>query len=116
MVRNNASRNAFSLIELLAVVVILGIIAALLVPRLAGNSDMAKEKACAHNRTEINIAAERYYIHTGAWPANNLSDIAADPDYFPDGMPTCPVSGASYLLDGTTHRLQGHTGPGDHSP
>ena len=116
MVHNTASRPAFSLIELLAVVAILGVIAALLVPRLAGNSDKAKEKACAHNRTEINIAAERYYIHTGAWPANNLSDIGADQEYFPEGVPICPVSGAAYQLDGTTHRLQGHTGPGDHSP
>jgi hypothetical protein len=67
-----------------------------------------------HNRAEINIAVEQYYIHTGVWPANNLSDIGADPDYFPDGVPTCPVSGNAYQLDGTLHRVQGHTGPGAH--
>jgi prepilin-type N-terminal cleavage/methylation domain-containing protein len=116
MVRNEASRRGFSLLELLAVVTILGIIAALLLPRVITNNDMAKEKTCAHNRTEINISVERYYIHNSVWPANDLSDIGADPDYFPDGMPTCPVSGALYQLDGATHRVQGHTGPGDHSP
>jgi type II secretory pathway pseudopilin PulG len=100
--------------ELLAVVTIIGVIAALIVPRIVLNSDAAKEKSCLHNRTEINIAVERYYIHTSVWPANNLSDIAADPDYFPEGLPMCPVSGNAYLLDGTLHRVQGHTGPGDH--
>lgn len=116
MAHYQTARRGFSLLELLAVVTILGIIAALLVPRVVVNSDAAKEKSCAHNRVEINIATERYYIHIGAWPANDLSDIGADPDYFPEGLPTCPVSGAAYQLDGTTHRIQGHTGPGDHGP
>jgi prepilin-type N-terminal cleavage/methylation domain-containing protein len=106
--------RGFSLLELLAVVTILGVIAALIVPRVIGGSDAAKEKSCQHNRTEINIAVERFYIHNGAWPANNLSDIAADPDYFPDGLPACPVSGNTYQLDGTLHRVQSHTGPGVH--
>jgi prepilin-type N-terminal cleavage/methylation domain-containing protein len=110
----HTSRRGFSLMELLAVVVILGVIAALVLPRVSSNNDMAKEKTCLHNRAEINIAVEQYYIHTGVWPANNLSDIGADPDYFPDGVPTCPVSGNAYQLDGTLHRVQGHTGPGAH--
>ena len=64
--------------ELLAVVVILGIIAALIVPRVIGGTDIAKEKTCLHNRAEINITVEQYYLHTGTWPANDLSDIGAD--------------------------------------
>jgi prepilin-type N-terminal cleavage/methylation domain-containing protein len=114
MDRKYIARFGFSLMELLAVVVILGVIAALVLPRVSSNNDLAKEKTCLHNRAEINIAVEQYYIHTGAWPANNLSDIGADPDYFPEGVPTCPVTGNAYQLDGTLHRVQGHTGPGTH--
>jgi prepilin-type N-terminal cleavage/methylation domain-containing protein len=114
MLRQRNSFSGFSLMELLAVVTIIGVIAALIVPRVVSGSDSAKEKSCHHNRTEINIAVERYYIHHGAWPASNLSDIAADPEYFPDGLPACPVSGNVYQLDGTLHRIQGHSGPGDH--
>jgi prepilin-type N-terminal cleavage/methylation domain-containing protein len=109
-------RKAFSLIELLAVVTILGIIAAVIVPRLHIGGDRAKEKTCLHNRSEINITVERYYLHNNAWPLNDLSDIAADTDYFPSGLPTCPSSGAAYRLDPTTHRVLGHTGPGTHTP
>jgi general secretion pathway protein G len=113
--RINTVRPAgFSLMELLAVVTILGVIAALIVPRVISGSDLAKEKGCQHNRTEINIAVEQYYIHTGAWPADNLSDIAANANYFPEGLPVCPVSGDPYQLDSTLHRVQGHTGPGAH--
>lgn len=102
--------------ELLAVVVVLGLIATLALPRMISSTDAAREKACYHNRGEINITVERYYLHTGNWPATNLSDIGADPNYFPDGLPTCPVSGAAYRLDGTTHRVIGHTHSGDHNP
>lgn len=100
--------------ELLAVVTVLGIIAALIVPRVISGTDLAKEKTCLHNRTEINITVEQYYLHNGSWPANDLSDIAADIDYFPDGLPTCPVSGAAYRIDATTHRVVDHTS--DHNP
>jgi Tfp pilus assembly protein PilE len=102
--------------ELIAVVTILGILAALLLPRITTSSENAKEACCQHNRTEIDITVERYYIHTGGWPADDLSDIGADVDYFPDGLPTCPVSGDAYELDAATHRVIGHAGPGDHSP
>ena len=102
--------------ELLAVVVILGINAALIVPRVADSGDKAKDKTCFHNRTEINITVEQFYLHTGTWPADDLSDIGADPSYFPDGLPTCPVSGQPYRLDPTTHRLIGHENSNNHSP
>ena len=106
----------FSLIELLAVVAIIGIIAALILPRVSTTSDTARDKSCLHNRTEIDITVERYYIHTGTWPADNLSDIATDPNYFPDGLPLCPTSGAAYRLDSATHRVIGHNAPGAHTP
>jgi general secretion pathway protein G len=87
-----------------------------LIPRVTTSSQAAKEKCCHHNRAEIDISTERYYIHTGSWPADNLSDIGVDPNYFPEGVPACPVSGQAYRLDSVTHRVVGHTGPGGHSP
>jgi prepilin-type N-terminal cleavage/methylation domain-containing protein len=110
------NRAAFSLLELLAVVTILGIIAALILPRVVISTDKTKEATCLHCRGEINAAVEQYYIHTGNWPANDLSDIAADIDYFPDGIPACPISGHSYRIDPTTRRVVGHAGPGNHTP
>jgi general secretion pathway protein G len=98
-------RNGFSLMELLAVVTILGIIAAIIVPRVAVSSDTAKQKVNAHNKATINAAVERWYIETGAWPANDLSDIEADTDYFPEGIPTNPVDGSAYTLNAATHRV-----------
>ena len=99
-------RAAFSLMELLAVVTILGIIAAIIVPRVTVSSDTAKQKVNSHNKATINAAVERWYIEKGSWPATNLSDIGADTNYFPDGIPTNPINGTAYSLNATTHRVQ----------
>ncbi len=98
-------RQGFSLMELLAVVTILGIIAAIIVPRVTSSSDTAKAKVMAHHKATINAAVERYYINEGSWPAANLSDIGADVNYFPEGLPTNPVDNSAYALNTTTNRV-----------
>ena len=74
MKRQNKARAAFSLLELLAVVTILGIIAAMVLPRVVLSTDKTKEATCLHSRGEINITVECYYLHTGNWPADDLSE------------------------------------------
>jgi prepilin-type N-terminal cleavage/methylation domain-containing protein len=101
---------AFSLLELIAVVAILGLIASLILPRVSTSTTKAKQKTCFHHRAQINTAVEMYYLENSEFPAA-LSDIDT-PDAFPDGIPTCPVSGVAYLLNATTHRVQGHLGGG----
>jgi prepilin-type N-terminal cleavage/methylation domain-containing protein len=105
------SRAAFSLLELLAVVTILGILAAILVGRIVVTGAVAKENACRRNLAEINRAVERYQFENGSWPGD-ISEIETLP-VFPEGIPPCPVSGAVYAINPSTHRVQGHT-PGNH--
>ena len=105
MNRPRNRRRGFSLMELLAVVTILGIIAAIVVPRVTVSSDTAKQKVNDHNKATINSAVERWYIEQGSWPANDLSDIGADANYFPEGLPTNPVDSSAYSLNATTHRV-----------
>ncbi|QDU57122.1 competence type IV pilus major pilin ComGC [Aeoliella mucimassa] len=106
MRRTSTKRSGFSLMELLAVVTILGIIAAIVVPRVSVSSATAKQKVHEHNKATINSAVERYYIETGSWPADDLSDIGANTNYFPDGIPVNPTDNSAYALNTTTHRVQ----------
>ena len=99
------ARAGFSLLELLAVVAILGILAFLTLPRVGEYSTTAEQQADAMNRGQINAAVERYYMVEGNWPADDLSDIGADLDYFPHGLPTNPTDGSAYQLNSTTHRV-----------
>lgn len=102
--RRSAKQTAFSLLELMAVVVILAIIAVIVIPRLTTSSTTAKTNGCLQNKSEINEAVERYYFDNGALPANTAALSA----YFPDGVPVCPVSGSAYTLSATTKRVVGH--------
>ena len=90
-------RTGFSLLELLAVVTILGIIAVVVIPRISVSSDTAKKNANKQNIAEINGAIERWYFEKGSWPT--MAGLGSDANYFPDGLPDNPVDG-TYALDG----------------
>jgi prepilin-type N-terminal cleavage/methylation domain-containing protein len=101
------NREGFTLVELLIVVLILGALAAIAVPRIMGGATSAKINACKTNVDLLNSQIELYYANEGSWPAT-LSAVSEDPNYFPDGAPECPF-GTSYTYNTTTHRVPEHT-------
>ena len=101
-------RKAFSLVELMAVLAIMGLLAMVILPRVFGGSDAAKTAACHTYIGDIEVQAELWMHNTGAWPAANLSNIGGDLNYFPAGLPTCPVDQTSYTINTSTGRVIGH--------
>jgi prepilin-type N-terminal cleavage/methylation domain-containing protein len=99
-------REGFTLVELLIVVLILGALAAIAVPRIIGGATNAKINACKTNVDLLNSQIELYYANEGSWPGT-LAGVAEDPNYFPDGVPQCPL-GTSYTYNTTTHRVPEH--------
>ncbi len=100
------TKAAFTLVELLVVVMILGALAAVAVPRIGQGATNAKIRACETNVDLVNSQIELYYAQEGRWP-RRLTQIVDDPNYFPDGTPECPL-GTSYTYGRTTHRVDGH--------
>lgn len=109
-------RYGFSLLELMAVITLIGLLVTITITRLGQSSEKAKENTCFHNRMEINSALERYAITNGSF-ATAIGDVNTS-DYFPGGIPTCALTGSAYTLNTTTHRVEGHStsgaNPGDH--
>jgi prepilin-type N-terminal cleavage/methylation domain-containing protein len=94
------SRKGFTLVELLIVVLILGALAAIAIPRIIGGATSAKINACKTNIDLINSQIELYYANNDKWPSK-VSDLS---EYFPDGDPECPF-GVAYTIDEDTHRI-----------
>jgi type II secretory pathway pseudopilin PulG len=77
------------------VVLILGALAAIAIPRIMGGAATARANACATNIDMLNSQIELYYANESAYPAD-LTTVTSDPNYFPDGAPICPVIDAVY--------------------
>ena len=98
--------KGFTLFELIMIIILIAAFAIIVVPRLTGVSDAAKESIHQSNIDIINTQVERWYIEKGDFPMDDLSDIGADNDYFPDGIPNNPIDDSDYELDPITHRVQ----------
>ena len=101
-------RVGISMLEILAVVALMGIIAMIVLPRLAGKDTPAKINSCHVNKGNIEVQAQLWFRNKGVWPLASLGDIGADSTYFSEGLPSCPVDGSDYVFDAATQRVSGH--------
>jgi general secretion pathway protein G len=98
---DDKTKSAFTLVELVVVIMILGILAAIAAPRVLGASDKATDNSVRQTLSVIRDAIDRYVAdHNGILPGADgtettfLSDIR---DYIRGGvLPMCPVDGSGY--------------------
>lgn len=103
---NQARRSGLSLLELIAVVTVLGILAAVIIPRIGGQTQTAKINACRQFKADLNAALERYYFENGSFPAS-VNDLV--PTFYPEAVPPCPVDNSTYTIDPVRGRIAGHS-------
>jgi len=71
-IRRRQSDPGFTLIELLLVVVIIGILAAIVVPRLVGRSEEARIGAAKQQLSSFRSALSHYELDMGRYPTTDL--------------------------------------------
>jgi len=105
------NRKGLTLIELLIVVIILGALAAIAIPRITTSATTAKQNACNTNVETLNTAIEMYKMDKGSYPGA-LGTLTSDPCYFPDGAPACPFNTSTttypYVMN-ASNRITLHT-------
>ncbi len=79
-IQNRATRG-FTLIELLLVLVILGILAAIVVPKFSGRTEQARETAAKTQIAGFSTALDAFEVDTGGYPkgSEGLMDLVQAP-------------------------------------
>lgn len=74
-------RAGFTLIELLLVLVILGILAAIVVPKFSGRTEQARETAAQSQISTFGTALDSFEVDVGFYPKgrNGLNDLVVQP-------------------------------------
>ncbi len=75
------ARQAFTLIELLLVLVILGILAAIVVPKFSGRTEQARVAAAQSQIATFNTALDAFEVDNGYYPKgkSGLHDLVQQP-------------------------------------
>jgi general secretion pathway protein G len=87
--------KAFTLVEMLIVVIIIGILAAALLPKLKGAQQRARDTARKANLSQVSTALEMYFNDKGRYPNGScLNDIEKElvPTYI-GNLPRDPQKG-----------------------
>ena len=106
---SNRSRGGFTLIEIMVVVVIIGVLAAMVMPAFQRVRRRAVNTRYLNDARQIRDAAERYALENGAFPPNGIGALHPNlRGYVPDSLfnsTTTPLGGVwdwDYEQDGFT--------------
>ncbi len=100
------SRQGFTLVEIMIVVVIIGLLAAMAIPAFQKVRVASQDKAVLNNARQMAAAADQYYLENGATFADATSLIGAT-NYVKalntvasEGYPTAYTQGVTITITG----------------
>lgn len=92
-IKKNGLRKAFTLMELMIVIIILGLLASLIMPNLIGKGEQAKQKLVCVQMKTISESIKMFKIEQGNYPSTELGlqALVQNPDQ--EKYPNYPKNG-----------------------
>ena len=105
--RTAGTRPAFTLVEIMVVVTIIGLLAALGVPALQRAQERSQASRLANDFRQFEAAFQRYVLETGQWPpASGLGTIPAGlTGFLPDAFTRPSPFGGNFQWSGPSHNI-----------
>ncbi len=103
-------KQGFTLVEIMIVVAIIGLLAAIAIPSFVKSRNTARTNACINNLRQIDSGKEQLAMATSL--ANDAVVVNADVDAYMKSARSCPAGGAyTYGVIGAnpTCTIAGHT-------
>lgn len=93
-------KSGFTLVEIMIVVAIIGLLAAIAIPSFLNARKRSMASACKNNIRQISGAVDQYRLdHNNTSPAS-VDDLVG-PDTYIKQTPRCPVGNLTYALPAT---------------
>ena len=93
----NTSRKAgFTLVEIMIVVAIIGLLAAIAIPNFVKARNTSQANACINNMRQMDSAIQQWALETGQADTAVANDAVVGPYIKGLAVPTCPSGNAVY--------------------
>ena len=98
------SKKGFTLVEIMIVVAIIGILAAIAIPNFVRYRKQAQANACIGNLKQIQSATEQYLMANGEKSEQLTLDAICGSTLYLKSKPVCPSKG-TYTLGGSEENI-----------
>lgn len=115
--RRTMCRRAFTFLEIMFVVVIIGILLAVAVPRMTGKARKAQESATSMQIRNIGTALKQFEMHVGRFPdtREGLEALIERPSNVEEGQWEGPYLDGDEVPKDAWKKPMNYRSPGEHS-
>ena len=90
-------RSGFTLVEIMIVVAIIGLLAAIAIPSFIRARQNTQQSTCVNNLRLIDGAKDQYALENGKSTGDDAPEANISP-YLKQGVPTCPIGTVAYNI------------------
>ena len=95
-------KEGFTLVEIMIVVAIIGLLAAIAIPNFMKNRETSQKNACANNLRLIDAAKEQWAMESGQVTGATIVTVTVNQYLKGNTTPSCPAKGVyTYTVIGT---------------